>query len=81
MNIGLLSKKFWKIQRAKGNVPKEVVKLMTGAYDKEMAADYAKAKEEARERRKARFNERKERGKRKEAEIKTLAEIPTDVVI
>lgn len=81
MNIGLLSKKFWKLQRAQGKVPLEVVKLMTGEYDKEMAADYAKAKEEARARRHARFTERKERGQKKEQELKALAEVPDGVAV
>lgn len=72
MNIGLLSKKYWKHQRATGGCPKEVVKLMTGLLDREIAEDHRKGKEEAKARRQARYDERQERAREHKEEYEAL---------
>jgi hypothetical protein len=74
MNVGLLSKKFWKLQRGQGKVPKEVCKLMIGSYDREIAEDHRTQKEEAKVRRQARYDERAARAKRHDEEYMALLE-------
>jgi hypothetical protein len=76
MNTSQLSKKFWKLQRAHGKVPREVVKLMTGLLDREIAEDHRKSKDEAKARRQARYDERAARAKAHDEEYEALIEEP-----
>ena len=85
MNTGQLSKKFWKLSP---NTPKEVRKLMLGIYDREIADDHRKGKEEAKARRQDRYDERAERAREHKEEYEALIQeqphdqgTPTDVVV
>lgn len=83
MNIGLLSKRYWKNQRAAHpkQISRDVVKLMTGGMDKEILADFAEARDEAKARHAARHAERKARAEAHDKEFQELAGVPETVTV